>query len=218
MIRLPLINRFTCNKKQLKFYINEFKNKGINTIIGYINENPSEFKHNFLENRKVINSYKNNIIALKMSSLNINNDYYGALEKSKELCELAINNNNKIVIDAEYNSIQDDIIKITDILIEQFNKKEVSVFKTYQMYRNDHFDIFKHDLTKNKDYKIGFKLVRGAYFNEEKNNNWINKTKHQTDYNYNVSISLFNKYNQEKYCNIIIIIIIYGINQIGAQY
>lgn len=198
MFRLPLINRFTCNQKQLPFFINEFNNNGIQCIIGYINENPTDYRENFAQNKTLLSQVTNNYIAIKLSALNINNDYKGALERSKELCEIGIYNNNKMIIDAEYNSIQKDITQITDLLLEQFNKRNINIYKTYQLYRNDQLDIFKDDVM-NKNYKIGLKIVRGAYFNEEKGSIWMNKNKKQTDDNYNNAIKFFvdnNIYNK----------------------
>ncbi len=195
-MKLPIINRFTCTKAQLNSFINNFNSKGIFSIIGYINENPKDFRKNFKENKNIVSSLNNNIIAIKLSSLNINDDYNGALEMSKEICETAIKNNNRIVVDAEYNSIQENITRITDILLKTFNKKDINVYKTYQMYRNDQYEIYRNDLLEDKNYRIGFKIVRGAYFNEERNNIWMNKTHQQTDNNYNNAIKLFNGNNR----------------------
>lgn len=196
---LPIINRFTCTKSQLNGFINKFTSKGIFSIIGYINENPKDFRKNFKENKNIVSSLNNNIIAIKLSSLNITNDYNGALEMAKDICQTAIKNNNRIVVDAEYNSIQENITSITDILLKTFNKNEINVYKTYQMYRNDQYEIYRDDLLENNNYMIGFKIVRGAYFNEENNNIWMNKTQQETDNNYNNAIKLFvenNKYNK----------------------
>ena len=44
------------------------------------------------------------------------------------------------------------------------------VYKTYQMYRKDSFQILKEDITGNRktDVKLGIKMVLGAYYNEDK--------------------------------------------------
>ena len=65
------------------------------------------------------------------------------------------------------------------------------------MYRPDYYEIFKEDLLKERNYKIGFKLVRGAYLNEEIKGGWIAKSKKETDDNYNGSILMFNEYNKK---------------------
>ena len=114
---LPIINRFTCTKSQLNGVINKFTGRGIFSIIGYINENPKDFRKNFKENKNIVSSLNNNIIAIKLSSLNINNDYNGALEMSKEICETAIKNNNRIL--KRYNGPR----QITEIFIVLINLK-----------------------------------------------------------------------------------------------
>ena len=66
------------------------------------------------------------------------------------------------------------------------------------MYRKDSYDIFKNDLDNFKDIHLGIKLVRGAYYNTDKNRNVLFSNKEKTDESFNNAIRLFNsKYNKK---------------------
>lgn len=188
---LPIINRFTSNYTNLYKTVSYIKSKNIIPLIANINENQNNHKNNYKEIKRLIHEFPNNYIALKLSSLNINN-YNEALNYSYNLCNYAIDNNCKIIIDAENHAIQDDINTISNKLMEHFNKKDVNIYKTYQLYRPDYFNKFIGDITKQRKFKIGFKLVRGAYYNKEKDMSHICNTKEETDRNYNRAIQYFN--------------------------
>jgi proline dehydrogenase len=55
-------------------------------------------------------------------------------------------------------------------MMEEFNKQDVLIYNTFQMYRVDRLDYLETliDRAKSKSYKIGLKLVRGAYYEKEK--------------------------------------------------
>ena len=108
---------------------------------------------------------------------------------------LLLKNDNTVLIDAEDYKIQDKINTITDEFMEQYNRDKLRIYKTYQLYRNDYLDIMKLDILKQRDYKIGFKLVRGAYYNQDKKYNILFDTINDTHDNYNAGISLFS-YNE----------------------
>ena len=61
----------------------------------------------------------------------------------------------------------------------------------YQMYRNDYFDILKKDLEKERDFSLGVKLVRGAYYNQDYKHGVLFPTIEKTHQNYNNAINLF---------------------------
>ena len=79
-MRIPLLNRFTCNTRQLDNYITNFRNKNIKTIISYINENPKDKLKNFSENKRILTKLQNNTIALKLSSLDVYNNFNETIE------------------------------------------------------------------------------------------------------------------------------------------
>ena len=142
------------------------------------------------------------MIAIKLSSLDIKNNISDAKKKIFTLIDLAIDNNSKILIDAENYSIQNNINNITDNVIEKYNIDKVNVYKTYQMYRIDSYNLLKSDLIKERDYNLGIKLVRGAYYNSDKKYNILHEKIEDTHNDYNRSIDLFIK--NSKYLDSII--------------
>ena len=111
---IPIVSRFTCSELQLVNTIKRMNNQNFKVILDYSNENCKMHKQNFEKIKNLIHNYNNQYIALKLSSLNIQNDCYYAENKAFELCEKAIANNNKIFIDAEDFLIQDNISKISN--------------------------------------------------------------------------------------------------------
>ncbi len=121
-------------------------------------------------------------------------------EKIKVLFETAQKNNIPILIDAEESWIQNGIDKITEILMKEFNKTEVIIYNTVQLYRKDRLHYIKklHLQAKKEHFKIGLKLVRGAYMEKErayakknKSVSPIQETKEDCDRDFN---------NALKYC------------------
>ena len=102
------------------------------------------------------------------------------------------------MIDAENVRDQEMINYYTDYCIKTYNSNVF--YKTYQMYRKDSFDLLKNDLA---DYSNAntesnlIKLVRGAYFNEDKNTKLLFTNKNETDINYNSAIQLLADYNND---------------------
>ena len=118
----------------------------------------------YKEIKNIASTLKNDFIAIKLSGLNFNKEYI------QNIIHIGIKNNNKFLIDAEDNEIQPKINDITnDMLLEFNNKVNVNVYKTYQMYRKDSYNILQQDLTNfyNKNILLGIKLVRGAYYNTD---------------------------------------------------
>ena len=192
-IKIPIINRFTCSKKQLPSFINDLKSKNFIPIIDHANENKAEWEKNYFSIINNVEKFKNSHIALKLSSLNLENNYEKALELSYNICKKAKSNNCKILIDAENYEIQEYINKISDILCKKFNNNNVNVYKTYQMYRKDSFDLLKNDIINDRNHYLGIKLVRGAYYNQDKKFNILFNTINDTHKEYNKAILfLFN--------------------------
>ena len=109
----------------------------------------------------------------------------------KILQNVLLQNKCKLLIDAENYKIQEDIYDISDKFIKHYNKNQVNIYKTYQLYRNDSLNVLKQDMFCERDYFLGFKLVRGAYYNEDKKHNILFDTIEETHENYNNGIDLF---------------------------
>ncbi len=76
----------------------------------------------------------------------------------------------RVLIDAEESWMQDAADELVEEMMEKYNKKEVIVFNTVQAYRWDRLDYVKSLIQKAgiKGFKIGIKLVRGAYMEKER--------------------------------------------------
>ena len=75
-----------------------------------------------------------------------------------------------LLIDAEESWMQDAADDLIEAMMEKYNKEKVVVFGTLQCYRWDRLDYLKslHQRAKEKGFKIGMKLVRGAYMEKER--------------------------------------------------
>ena len=91
-------------------------------------------------------------------------------ERMYAICDLATEKGVGILLDAEETWIQDPIDRLAIELMAEYNKEKVIVYNTYQLYRNDrlHFLQLSHKIAKEKNFKLGAKLVRGAYMEKER--------------------------------------------------
>ena len=187
---IPIINRFTCKKNQLSHIKQLINNRNMKCIFDYTNENQKKHRSNFKEIMNLTSNMSNETIAVKLSSLNIDSKIH-VENYLDEIIRKSICNNNKILIDAENYNIQDQINLISNKFMEIYNKDALRIYKTYQLYRTDYLDILRHDLEKSRNYNIGFKIVRGAYYNEDKKYNILFDNIESTHENYNKGIKLF---------------------------
>lgn len=75
-----------------------------------------------------------------------------------------------LLIDAEETWMQDAADDLIEEMMKRYNTKKVIVFGTLQLYRWDRLDYLKklHERAKKSGFKIGMKLVRGAYMEKER--------------------------------------------------
>ncbi|GME95850.1 unnamed protein product [[Candida] boidinii] len=94
------------------------------------------------------------------------------------------------VIDAERNDLQQGVYKLQRDLFAKFNKEQVSVVGTVQLYLKESTGVLENEkkLASEGGYKLGWKLVRGAYIHTEPERGVIFDTKEDTDINYNKNI------------------------------
>jgi len=99
-----------------------------------------------------------------------------------------------LLVDAEESWMQKAADDLVEQMMEKYNKEKVIVFGTLQLYRHDRMDYLKrlHSRANLKGFKIGMKLVRGAYMEKERERadekNYVDpicKDKPTTDENYN---------------------------------
>lgn len=86
------------------------------------------------------------------------------------ICRLSHEKKVKVLIDAEHSWIQDVLDGLVMEMMQKYNKEEVIVFHTYQLYRHDKLASLKADyyLAETEGFYMGAKLVRGAYMEIER--------------------------------------------------
>lgn len=90
-------------------------------------------------------------------------------ERYMVICKKAYDNNVSLLIDGEESWMQDAADDLCETMMRQFNKQKPIVFNTLQCYRWDRLDYLKaqHKKAKEGGYKLGYKVVRGAYMEKE---------------------------------------------------
>ncbi len=110
------------------------------------------------------------------------------------VCKVASDCDISLLVDGEESWIQGAADDLCQQMMEKYNKEKPIVFNTLQCYRWDRLDYLKdqHRIAKEKGYKLGFKVVRGAYMEKENDRaedkgytSPICKSKQETDDNFN---------------------------------
>ena len=180
----------------------------IGSILDYSAEgkqNDSDFKSVYDQGIKILNESENknyipfvvfkltgliNFEILEKKNKNIlldqseENTYNIFLKRLKQICDKAKEINTPVFIDAEESWIQNAVDEIVLNLMKKYNHEKVLIFNTIQMYRNDRLDYLNKiiDIGNKEKFKIGLKIVRGAYHEKE-----IDRAK---KYNYNIPVHL----------------------------
>ena len=180
----------------------------IGSILDYSAEgkqNDSDFKSVYDQGIKILNESENknyipfvvfkltgliNFEILEKKNKNIlldqseENTYNIFLKRLKQICDKAKEINTPVFIDAEESWIQNAVDEIVLNLMKKYNHEKVLIFNTIQMYRNDRVDYLNKiiDIGNKEKFKIGLKIVRGAYHEKE-----IDRAK---KYNYNIPVHL----------------------------
>lgn len=161
---------------------------------GYVALKPTGFASNASEVLKNYNTtHKQEFDDLVNKISNICNTIYQAnIELSKKFPE-RIAPFVVGVIDAEKFDLQPGVYELQRRLYAKFNPidKPVSIVGTLQMYLSNSSQMLsvEEKLANENNYKLGLKLVRGAYLHSEQDRKCILPTKDATDKNYNDSIT-----------------------------
>ena len=88
---------------------------------------------------------------------------YDRVAKEAHDCDI------RLLIDAEEYWMQGAADELCERMMEKYNTERAIVFNTLQCYRWDRLDYLKkiHQRAKEKGFKLGFKIVRGAYLEKE---------------------------------------------------
>ena len=91
-------------------------------------------------------------------------------ERYDKVCKAAYDADVPILIDAEETWMQDAADDLIEAMMKKYNSEKVIVFGTLQLYRKDRLDYLKklHVRAKDQGFKVGMKLVRGAYMEKER--------------------------------------------------
>jgi len=110
------------------------------------------------------------ISSAKQLDLHENAEWERVKNRVTKICKAAADAHQPIFIDAEESWIQQAIDDLANENMKSFNKYEVIVYNTFQLYRKDRLAFLMETLreAKQENYKIGAKLVRGAYMEKER--------------------------------------------------
>lgn len=92
------------------------------------------------------------------------------VERFKAVCELAKEKDVEVLIDAEESWMQDAADELVEEMMRLYNKDKAIVYNTLQCYRWDRLDYLKslHERANSEGFKVGMKIVRGAYMEKER--------------------------------------------------
>ena len=104
----------------------------------------------------------------------------------------------KVLVDAEEYEVQNAIDELVLKMMKKYNDgDEAVIYNTVQLYRRDRIEYLKKLIEFRDGYRLGFKLVRGAYMEKERQmsidlgyESPICKTKRETDNNFNEALKL----------------------------
>ncbi len=113
------------------------------------------------------------------------------------ICKEASEKDVEVLIDGEESWMQDAADDLVEQMMAIYNKEKPIVYNTLQTYRWDRQDFLKasHERAKKEGFKLGFKIVRGAYMEKERSRAEENgyespicKDKLTTDNNFNTCL------------------------------
>ena len=92
------------------------------------------------------------------------------VERFNQVCKLAKEKDVEVLIDGEESWMQDAADELVETMMRTYNKEKAIVYNTLQCYRWDRVDYLKslHERAKRDGFKIGMKIVRGAYMEKER--------------------------------------------------
>ncbi|MFC7444155.1 Carbapenem antibiotics biosynthesis protein carD [Mesoflavibacter sp. HG96] len=116
------------------------------------------------------------------------------VQRYHDICSLAKQKDVEVLIDGEESWMQDAADELAEDMMREYNKEVPIVYNTLQTYRHDRLEYLKasHERAKQGNYKLGYKIVRGAYMEKERERakekgypSPICKDKATTDANFN---------------------------------
>ncbi|WP_339652358.1 proline dehydrogenase family protein [uncultured Maribacter sp.] len=124
-------------------------------------------------------------------------EWQRVINRFDKVCKKAHDLEVSLLIDGEESWMQDAADDLAEDMMRKYNKKKRIVFNTLQTYRWDRLPYLKslHERAKKEGFKVGMKVVRGAYMEKEndraKDKGYVSpicKSKAETDENFNATI------------------------------
>ena len=223
IIKITVFNHFCggISETDCNSVINKMYNKNVCSVLDFSTEafkNETEFDKCLKKKISIIDFIKNKPeipfavfkptclgregLFEKVSSnqkldLNEEQEWKRVINRFNEVCNKAFQNNVKILIDAEEVSVQKAIDDLALKMMIKFNREKAIVYNTIQMYRWDRLDYMNNILNNHVGIIFGFKLVRGAYMEKEREianrlkiESPICIDKESTDINFNLAVDL----------------------------
>ena len=86
-----------------------------------------------------------------------------------KIFQYAKNQKVKVLVDAEEFEVQNSIDELVLKMMKKYNDgDEAIIYNTVQLYRKDRIEYLKKLIKLRNGYRLGFKLVRGAYMEKER--------------------------------------------------
>lgn len=103
-------------------------------------------------------------------TVNEQKEWDRVVERFNEVCKLAKEKDVEVLIDGEESWMQDAADELVEAMMRKYNTEKAIVYNTLQCYRWDRIDYLKslHGRAKRDGFKIGMKIVRGAYMEKER--------------------------------------------------
>ena len=96
--------------------------------------------------------------------------YCAAINRIDQICHAAYKHKIEVYIDAEESTTQKALDDISIEMMKKYNQDKAVVYITLQMYRKDRLAFLGElvEMAKQERYFLGVKLVRGAYWDKER--------------------------------------------------
>jgi proline dehydrogenase len=97
-------------------------------------------------------------------------EWQKVVDRLKKICNVASEKKVAVLVDAEETWIQDPVDAITMLMMDEYNKTNVVVYNTIQLYRHDRLAFLKtsYEAAVERSFVLGAKIVRGAYMEKER--------------------------------------------------
>jgi len=91
-------------------------------------------------------------------------------DRVDKICEAAFQNDVMVLVDAEETWIQEAVNQLVCAMMEKYNTAKAIIFNTFQLYCHGALPYLRlaYAEAETKGYKLGAKLVRGAYMEKER--------------------------------------------------